>query len=372
MRLLSKPFEDGFIMPAEFEPHSGCLMLWPYRRDNWREQAIPAAKAFATVANLISTSEQVYVGIYKESVEIAKRLLSSHIQLIELDYNDSWMRDIGPTFVKNRSTKQIRAIDWNFNAWGGEKGGLYQDWGKDAKVCEQLLSDLSSTLKKFPDPISYYKSNVVLEGGAIHVDGKGTLIAVEECVLNENRNPGMTKKQMEGIFSDYLGIRKTIWLPLGVYNDETDGHVDNLCCFTPDSYVLLSWTDDKEDPQYPISKQAYDILSHEHNAQKQPIMVEKIHQPQPLYINEKELMGLEPGDAKKRNSADRLAASYVNFYVSNHAVILPVFNDRQDRQAIKLIQKHFPNRNIIPVYSREILLGGGNVHCITQQIPEKG
>lgn len=369
MRRLSKPLEDGFIMPAEFEHHSGCLMLWPYRKDNWREQAIPAAITFATVANLISTSEQVFMGIHHESVELAQRLLSPRVQLLDLAYNDSWMRDIGPTFIKNRSINQIRAIDWDFNAWGGEKGGLYQNWQKDAKLCEQLLDDLSFTLKDSSDPISYYKPNVVLEGGAIHVDGKGTLIAVEECVLNENRNHGITKKQMESIFTEYLGIQKTIWLPLGVHNDETDGHVDNLCCFAPDSCVLLTWTDDENDPQYPISKQAYDILSHEKDAQKQPIMVEKIHQPQPLYMSEQELKGLEQGDAKKRSNSDRLVASYVNFYVSNHAVILPVFNDRKDTHAIKTIQKHFPNRDIIPVYSREILLGGGNIHCITQQIP---
>jgi agmatine deiminase len=348
-------------MPAEFEPHSGCLMLWPYRSDSWRENAIPAAKTFATVANLISTSEKVFMGTRKASFGVARRFLSPAVQMIELEYNDSWMRDIGPTFIKNRQTKTLRGIDWDFNAWGGETDGLYEHWEKDSKVCQRLFDFLRA---------DHYKPRVVLEGGAIHVDGKGTLIAVEECVLNENRNPTMTKAKMEAIFRDYLGIEKIIWIPQGVYNDETNGHVDNLCCFAPDGVVLLTWTDDTTDPQHPISQKAFEILNNEVNAQGQPIVVEKIRQPQPMFMNEKEYLGLQEGSAKKRFPGDRLTGSYINFYIANHVVILPVFDVPEDECAIDKIQSHFPERQVIPVYSREVLLGGGNIHCITQQIPQ--
>ncbi|MFP4460818.1 MAG: agmatine deiminase [Thermotogota bacterium] len=361
MILKGKPVHDGFIMPAEFESHSGCYMLWPYRSDIWREAAVPAGRVFATVANLISTSERVYMGIREQDRTIAKRYLSPQITLINLAYNDAWMRDIGPTFLKNRKKRKIRAIDWNFNAWGGTMDGLYKDWKKDSLVCSKLFEK---------NNIDYYKPSVVLEGGAIHVDGKGTLIAVEECVLNKNRNPELNKQQMEIFFSEYLGIKKTIWLPKGVYNDETNGHVDNLCCFAPDGVVLLTWTDDESDPQFEISQQAYDILNNESDARGTALKVDKIHQPGPFYMEVKEQKGLEKGDAKNRHAGDRLAASYINFYISNASVILPVFDDFQDTQAIEKIQGHFPKRSVIPVYSREILLGGGNIHCITQQIPK--
>jgi len=361
MLLNGKPLHDGFVMPAEFEQHSGCYMLWPYRSDNWRESAVPAARVFATVANVISTSENVYMGIREQDRPIAKRYLSPQVTLINLAYNDAWMRDIGPTFLKNRKSSKIRAIDWEFNAWGGKDEGLYKDWQEDSGVCKKIFEVNNA---------DYYQPSVVLEGGAIHVDGKGTLIGVEECLLNKNRNPSMTKQDMAVIFSDYLGIKKTIWLPKGVYNDETDGHVDNLCCFTPDGVVLLTWTDDQSDPQYEISHRAFEILKKETDATGKSLQVDRIHQPHPIYMREDEQNGLDQGDGKIRRSGDRLAASYVNFYISNRAVVLPVFDDPQDGPAIEKIQKHFPGRAVIPVYSREILLGGGNIHCITQQIPD--
>lgn len=361
MLLNSKPVDDNFIMPAEFEPHSGCLMLWPYRGDNWRDGAEPARKTFAKVANLIALSEQMYMGVREQDCERAELFLSPDVKMIELTYDDSWMRDIGPTCLKNRQTGEIRTVDWDFNAWGGETDGLYDSWDGDVQVAG-----------KVSDVLNYdtYKPGVVLEGGAIHVDGQGTMIAVEECVLSENRNRGMTKDKMEQVFHDYLGIKKTIWIQRGVFNDETNGHVDNLCCFSNVGSVLLSWTDDRSDPQYARSAEAYEILSTSTDALGNPLKVDKLIQPDPLYIKREESAGIEKGNAVKRVEGNRLAASYVNFFIANKAVIVPTFNDKNDRAALERIQEHFPNRKVIPVYSREILLGGGNIHCITQQIPK--
>jgi len=357
----SKPIADGFIMPAEFEPHSGCLMLWPFRGDNWRDGAEPARKTFAKVANLIALSERLYMGAREEDIDRAELFLTPDAKTIELDYDDSWMRDIGPTCIKNRKSGEIRTVNWEFNAWGGEKDGLYDSWEKDAGVA----GTVSNYLK-----FDQYKPGVVLEGGAVQVDGQGTLIAVEECVLSGNRNTGMTKERMEEVFRDYLGIRKTIWLPKGVFNDETNGHVDNLCCFTDVGKVLLTWTEDRNDPQYERSANAFEILSRTKDASGNSLMVEKILQPGPLYMKAEESTGVQKGHAVARVKGNRLAASYVNFYIANHAVIVPVFNDINDTAALEKIQSHFPERRIIPVYSREILLGGGNIHCITQQIPK--
>lgn len=361
MLLKSKPIEDNFVMPAEFEPHSGCLMLWPYRKDNWRDGAEPARKTFAKVANLIALSEQLYMGVREEDCERAELFLSPDTKTIELDYDDSWMRDIGPTCIKNRATGEIRMIDWDFNAWGGEIDGLYDSWERDIQVPGRLASCFN---------MDYYKPGVVLEGGAIHVDGQGTMIAVEECVLSENRNKGMTKENMEQIFHDYLGIKKTIWIPLGVFNDETNGHVDNLCCFSNVGKVLLTWTDDQSDPQYARSAKACEILSNVTDALGNHLKVEKISQPGPLYVKPEESAGVENGNAVERIMGNRMAGSYVNFFIANKSVIVPIFNDKNDNAALEQIQNNFPNRKVIPVYSREILLGGGNIHCITQQIPK--
>jgi len=355
-RFLSK---DRTIMPAEYEQHRATLMLFPYRPDTWREEALPARMAFSCVANIISLSEKVYMGVRKEDKSKAARLLSPAVELIELEYNDAWMRDAGPTFVRG-GENELFGIDWNFNAWGGEADGLYPDWEADNRLAGQILERFH--YKKI-------KLRTTIEGGALSINGRGTLIAVEECVLNTNRNKDITKSEMEALFNKHLGIEKVIWLPLGVYNDETDGHTDNMCCFVSPDKVLLTWTDDPGEPQYERSNTAYNILKSATDAEGNRLNVEKIQQPGPLYLKPEESAGIESGSAVKRPAGTRLAASYINFYITNRIVVMPVFNDRHDKEAVETIKRNFPNRRVIPVYSREILIGGGNIHCITQQIP---
>lgn len=356
------PREHGFSMPGEFEPHSRCWMLWPERPDNWRNQAGPAKKAFADVAKAIARFEPVVMGVSRQEFETAEKFLSpaSNIILVEMEADDAWMRDVGPTFIKNRQG-EVRAVDWRFNAWGGLNGGLYFPWDKDEKIARTVM-ELSR--------IDGYKAPLILEGGSIHVDGEGTLLTTEQCLLHPNRNPSLARDEIESVLKDYLGVDAVIWLGQGVYGDETDGHVDNLCCFAGPGEILLHWTDDPADPQYDISRDALKRLSRARDGKGRPFTVHQLHQPGPLFMSEEESKSLEKSNpCMIREKGARLAASYVNFYMANGGIVMPVFDDPQDQAALDLVQSVFPDRKIIPVQAREILLGGGNIHCITQQQP---
>lgn len=356
----STPRADGFRMPAEYEPHRQTWMLWPDRPDNWRLGAKPAQKAFAEVANTIARFEPVTVGVNRDSFATARALLDSTIRLIEISSNDAWIRDVGPTFVVNKAG-QARGVDWHFNAWGGFASGLYSSWDLDELVAEKVLE-----IEKF----ERYKAPFILEGGSIHVDGEGTLLTTEECLLNPNRNPTLTQAQIESHLEQYLNVKKIIWLEKGVYQDETDGHIDNLACFVRPGVVALTWTDDQNDPQYEISAGAYQRLCAATDARGRKLEVHKIHQPGPIFISPEESLGVEVVDGTyPRLSGERLAGSYINFYICNGALIVPAFNDPHDLPAASALQQLFPDRKINIVAAREILLGGGNIHCITQQQP---
>ena len=358
--LNSTPRQDGFRMPGEFEPHTGCWMLWPERPDNWRLGGKPAQRAFAAIATAIAQFEPVTMGVSREQFPNARRMLPCHVRVVEISYNDSWMRDCGPTFVVN-GQGVVRGIDWNFNAWGGLDGGLYFPWDQDDLVAQKVLEI---------ERIERYKADLVMEGGSIHVDGQGTCLTTKECLLNPSRNPQLTQRQIEGNLSEYLNVEKIIWLSHGVYLDETSGHVDNLCCFIRPGVVALTWTDDKSDPQYEISRDADARLCAATDAHGRKFEIHKIHQPGPIYITRKESEGVDVVEGTlPRRAGDRLAGSYINFYIANGGVIMPTFDDPHDRAAIETLQQLFPDHRVVGVPAREILLGGGNIHCITQQQP---
>ncbi|MEZ4832253.1 MAG: agmatine deiminase [Caldilineaceae bacterium] len=354
--LYSFPAEDGFHMPAEWERHARCWMLWPEREDVWRREAEPAQAAFVEVAEAISRFEPVVMGVKPQHWERARRMLPDEVKLVEMLYDDAWMRDVGPTFVINQDG-DVRGIDWEFNAWGG----LYQDFSQDQRVARQVLDQIETPR---------YTAELVMEGGALHVDGDGTLLVVAENLLNDNRNPQLSRTDIEGTLCEYLNVEKVIWLPYGVFEDETDGHIDNLCCFVRPGVVALTWTDDPGDPQFARSHLAYEALSQTTDARGRRLEIHKIHQPGPLYLSHEEAFGVVPrGGTYPRMAGQRLAGSYINYYVANGGVIVPVFDDPYDEAALETIQSLYPDREVVGVSAREILLGGGNIHCITQQQP---
>jgi len=355
-QLNTTPRADGFHMPAEFSLHAGTWMLWPQRSDNWRMGGKPAQKAFVAVASAIAKFEPLTMAVNHDQFSNARQMLPAHIRVVEISNNDAWMRDCGPTFVVNEMGS-VRLIDWQFNAWGG----LYTDFSLDDIVPQKVA--------KLED-VDYYCAPLILEGGSIHVDGEGTLLTTEECLLNENRNPSLTRGQIENYLRDYTGVYKILWLGAGVYQDETNGHVDNIASFLRPGLVALTWTDNHNDPQYPISKDAYDRLTKYTDAKSRKLEVLKVHQPDPILITAEEAAGVVPVEGTfPRKVGDRMVASYINFYTCNRGIILPTFNDPHDQSAMDLLQKAMPDWKIVGVYAREILLGGGNIHCITQQQP---
>jgi agmatine deiminase len=366
-KLHTIPAADGFRMPGEFEPHRGCIMIWPKRPGSWNYGAKKAREAFKRVAWAIAESEEVFMLAGPDVEENAREMLAGNpgheIHVIRMESDDAWARDVAPTFVVN-GEGAVRGIDWEFNAWGGTVDGLYAHWEKDDLVAEKVCGELGYGC--------YEAHPFVLEGGSIHSDGEGTVLVTAACLLSGGRNPKLTKDEIGKKLCAYLGAKKVIWLERGIYNDETNEHVDNICAFVRSGEVVLGWTDDENDPQYAMSKSCLDILEHETDAMGRKIKVHKLPIPKtPICVTEEDLGGYEFEDGEDtREVGERLAASYVNFYISNGGVIVPQFGDEHDKTAVEILGKVFPERKICPIPARDILLGGGNIHCITQQIPQ--
>ena len=354
------PKQDGYRMPGEFEPQDGVWMLWPERPDNWRNGAKPAQKAFTDVARAISRFEPVTVCVSPAQFQNARARLPEEIRLVEMQSDDAWIRDCGPTFVID-GKGGIRGVDWEFNAWGGLYDGLYFPWANDDQIAQKVC--------EIENIDSYRAEGFVLEGGSIHVDGEGTVLTTEMCLLSPGRNPDMTKEEIEKMLLEYLGCEKVIWLKDGIDPDETNGHIDDVACFVAPGEVACIWTEDESNPFYQVAQDAYKALSQATDAKGRKL---KIHK---LCLTEKPclLEGAETIDAVEgtipREDGEISIASYMNFLIVNGAVILPQYGDKNDGLAVKQVSEMFPDREIVGVMTREVAFGGGNIHCITQQQP---
>lgn len=359
------PYLDGYRLPFEGEKHQATFVLMPFRKDTWRENAIPATKAYLEVIKAIAAHEHVYVGIHPSIYRKIAPLFGDleNVSTLSIRYNDAWARDNMPLFVSNGH--QLRTVDFRFNAWGGEVDGLYSNYRDDDKL-GQIISKRLKLL-------SYHLPSFVLEGGSIIVDGEGTLIATEACLLSKGRNPTLRKEEIEETLRDYLGVDKVLWVPHGIYQDETNEHIDNMVSFVKPGEVVMAWCENKKDPQYKYCQETYKALSKATDAKGRPLVIHKLLLPNPpLYLTEEETKGLrnEKTTLDKRIVGRRLAASYVNFYQGEDFVILPAFGVKEDAKALETMKTLFPNKKIHQINTLEILLGGGNIHCITMQMPE--
>ena len=399
------PAPGRWHMPGEFESHQGCVMIWPWRPGSWNYGAVKAQEAFVRVAEAIGESERVYMLVPRAEWEKARRAFGrraavpadgadalgakpalgvkpaldgetalgaeaaaferpedARIVLLPIESDDAWARDTGPTFVAD-GQGGLAGIDWQFNAWGGAYDGLYPEWERDDAVASQVCQALGiDCMDARP---------FVLEGGSIHSDGEGTLLVTEACLLSPGRNPSMTKAEIEETLKLWLGAQKVIWLPRGIYNDETNEHVDNVCAFVRPGEVVLAWTDDPADPQYAMSQADLAVLERERDARGRSFLVHKLPIPsQPVCMTKEDVDGFVfvPGE-DEREPGERLAASYVNFYISNGGIIFPQFGDPMDEEAARILGECFPDRRLYPIDALAIIKGGGNIHCITQQIP---
>ncbi|ABZ84877.1 agmatine deiminase. putative [Heliomicrobium modesticaldum Ice1] len=338
---MSLPQASGFAMPPEWAPHQRTFIVWPIDDTTWPDELDEVRQAYARVAQAIARFEPVTMVVLPELVEEAARICGPSVDILPMEYDDSWIRDSGPTFLKN-AAGELAGVNWQFNAWGNKFPSEL-----DNLVAPQLLDHFG--IRRFDAPF-------VLEGGSIHVDGEGTLLTTEECLLNKNRNPHMTREELDAQVRQYLGVEKIIWLKKGLCGDHTDGHVDNVACFARPGVVLLQVCSDPEDPNYAISRENLEILRQAVDAKGRSLEIIPIEQPPALY-----------------HKGVRMAASYINFYFVNGGIILPIFGGEcaeTDRQAEAILARVFPDRTIVPIESRIILTGGGNIHCATQQMPK--
>jgi len=333
---------NNYFMPAEWEQHERTLMEWPVQETLvWPDHYDDLIKGYSEVANAIAEFEKVTLIVNEDTVQEAKALCSDKVELLVIPHNDAWCRDNGPTFLWNKE-KELSAVNWKFNAWG-ERFLLYE---LDNEVAPKVLTHFQ---------VPFMNAPIVLEGGSIHVDGEGTLLTTQECLLNKNRNPHLTKEEIEEEVKSYLNITKTIWLKLGLFGDETDGHVDNVACFARPGVILIQTCDDPEDPNYARTQDNLSVLRNTTDACGRKFEIITIPQPPICYYQ-----------------GVRLTLSYLNFYFVNQGIILPTFGGAAaatDKQAEEILKSVFPDRKVVPVDGMAIIREGGNVHCITQQMP---
>jgi len=328
-------------MPAEWEPHQRSFMAWPCRDSLWGSAAAlgRARFAYAAVARAITRFEPVTMIANPEQAQAARAACGDAVTISAHAIDDSWIRDTGPSFVR-LGQGELAGVCWRFNGWGGK----YTPHDKDARIAGVILDELG---------IARHPAALTAEGGALHVDGAGTLLTTEQCLLNTNRNPGMGRDQVEDVLKKQLGVSKIIWLAEGLSGDETDGHIDNVACFSAPGRVLLQGCADPADANYPIVAANRACLNAALDARGNRLEIVELPAPKP----------------RNDKNGNRLTLSYINFYLVNGGLIMPSFDDPADAPARQILADMFPGRELVQVPALDIVQGGGGIHCITQQMP---
>ena len=339
-------------MPAEWEPHDATWLAWPHHRGDWPGKFEPIPWVYAEIIRNLSRHERVELIVNnqaseKEARKVLKRAhaLNENVQFHRWPTNRVWTRDSGCTFVRSEGNPQISAVKWRFNAWA-----KYSNWQHDDKIGSRMANFTEA--QEFRPTVN--KKTVVLEGGSIDVNGQGTLLTTEECLLSttQQRNPGMKRKDYEKIFAEYLGVSNVIWLNSGICGDDTHGHVDDLTRFvSPDTVVTAVESDPGED-NYEALRENIRRLRSAADENGKPLAIVDLPMPAPVIFE-----------------GQRLPASYANFYIANGIVLVPVFNDPNDRVVLDIFADLFPDRDVVGIYCGDLVWGFGTIHCMTQQQP---
>ena len=338
---MSTPAAKGFRMPPEWAPHERCWMAWPCRPEIFGAAFAGARRAYAEIARAIAQSEPVSMLARPELIADASVASGRGVSVLPMDYDDAWTRDTAPSFVVNQEG-DLGAVTWRFNGYGGRS----PSFDLDAKLATRIAERLK--IERFEAPL-------VLEGGAVHVDGEGTALLCAPSVLEPARNPDLDRAEVERMLGDFLGVERVIWLEHGFEGDVTGGHVDNLACFVGPGKVLALASDDPNDPNHHGLKANVEALKAAHDAAGRSLEVIEVIQPRARY----------------RDDGSRLTTSYLNFYVSNEAVVLPMFDDDRDDDAFESISAAFPEREAVQIEALDLVHGGGGIHCITRQQPAR-
>jgi agmatine deiminase len=338
MKTSVTPAEDGFSMPAEWAPHAGCLVSWPCKEETWCGFVKQAKRAYSEVIDAISRFEPVFVLSDPSTIDEARQAVAKETPVIEIPLDDAWVRDNGPTFVTS-DAGGLAIVQFRFNGWGER----FPPYDRDARVPELLAA--RTGLRRYLAPM-------VLEGGAISVDGEGTLLTTESCLLNPNRNPDLTRKSIEEILKSFLGVRKVLWLRQGIHRSMIDGHIDGIAAFVSPSKVILATTEDESDPNHAIMMDNRERLEGMSDAKGRSIEIVDFPMPKLREI-----------------AGNRIAPCYTNFFIGTGGIVVPTFGEGNDRIAEEILEGLFPNHEVVGVRSEYIGVGGGEIHCITQQIP---
>jgi agmatine deiminase len=345
------PLTKDYHMPAEWAPHEGTFLGWPHELTDWPGKFAPIPWAFAEIVRHLARVERVYLLVEDRGAESRVKLIlkKSHVNLdnvhfIRVPTDRGWMRDSGPICVANDSG-EVSFNHFVFNGWA-----KYSNHKKDSQIVTRINKSLR---RKIFLPV-HNGRRVVLEGGSIDVNGMGTLLTTEGCLQSktQERNPGFSKSDYEQVFRDYLGVTHVVWLKNGIAGDDTHGHVDDLTRFVDSTTVVTIVEENKSDANNSALQENLALLQSAKDQDGKPLRIETLPMPAPVFFDKQ-----------------RLPASYANFYIANKLVLVPVFNDPNDRIALNTLAKLFPDREIVPIYCRDLVLGLGTIHCMTQQLP---
>lgn len=348
----------GYRMPAEWEPMSATWMVWPHNVTDWPGKFEPIPYVYAEIVRHLSrvgrvelivnnaVHERRAISVLKFANVLPER--AANIRFHRWPTNRGWTRDSGPIFVRDKSG-ELAILNWRFSAWA-----KYKDWQKDNQIPQHIANLLELASIQPALAVDDGVHHVVLEGGSIDTDGRGTLLTTEECLLSkvQQRNPGMAREELEFVFGVFLGIRKVIWLDRGIVGDDTHGHVDDIARFVAPRTVVAAWDPDPSDPNHKILRENFRRLERATDARGQKLNVIKLPMPSPVIIK-----------------GQRVPASYANFYIFNGVVLVPTFNDPRDRTALNILAEAMPRHSIVPIYCGDLIWGLGAIHCMTQQQP---
>jgi agmatine deiminase len=345
------PAQLGYVMPAEWMPHRATWVAWPHQRDDWPDKFEPIPWVYGEIVRHLTASEEVCILV--DNAE-GQRLAESVLDQLSLNRNRThfwliptdrvWTRDYGPQFLLD-DTGSSALVDFAFNAWA-----KYDNWQRDNQVCRQINDKLRRRIWQ-PEVDG---KRVVLEGGSIEVNGSGLLLTTEECLLSkvQERNPGFGKDDYERLFADYLGVRKVLWLNRGIAGDDTHGHIDDLARFVAPGTVVTVVEGDKGDVNYDPLQENLERLRGMTDVEGKPLEIHTLPMPAPLWF-----------------AGQRLPASYANFYIANNRILVPTFNDANDRRALNVLAELFPDRDVVGIHAVDLVWGLGTLHCLTQQQP---
>ena len=340
------PAQQGYFFPAEFARHDATWLSWPYKEASWPGKIETIYPIYARFIKAVAEGERVCINVADEAM---KQKALRHLQAVEADLsrvefflhptNDAWCRDHGPAFLINPAEKKKMIVDWGYNAWGGK----YPPFDLDDVVPTRIAHHYH---------IPVVHPGIVMEGGSVEFNGRGTLLTTTACLLNPNRNPHLNQEQIEAYLRDYYGVTNILWLGDGIIGDDTDGHIDDLTRFVNEDTVVTVVEHNRSDENYAPLKENVELLEKLKLENGRSIKIVELPMPAPVVYEDQ-----------------RLPASYANFYISNNYVVVPTFRDKQDDVALDILQKHFPDRKVLGLDSWDIIWGLGSFHCLSQQEP---